>query len=66
MKILEKKGEYENIINQLTEVDKNIKNYESQLNEIETELFSDGFESIVKEQLSKFNKLFSSVSKKFI
>jgi uncharacterized protein YydD (DUF2326 family) len=58
-----KKGEYENTINQLGEVEKNIKDYDTQLNTIEAELFSDDFESVVKVQLAKFNKLFSSVSK---
>ena len=58
-----KKGEYENTINQLEEVEKNIKDYDTQLNTIEAELFSDDFESVVKTQLSKFNKFFSSISK---
>jgi hypothetical protein len=57
-----KKGEYENIIHQLTEVENNIKEYSTQLNEIDNELFSDSFEQIVKQQLNKFNKHFASIS----
>lgn len=56
------KGEYENIIQQLEEVDGNIKEYTKQLNEIDNELFSDNFEQSVKTQLNKFNKHFSSIS----
>ena len=57
-----KKGEYENIIQQLDEVESNIKDYNKQLNEIDTELFSDSFEQVVKRQLNKFNKFFASIS----
>lgn len=57
-----KKGEYENIIQQLNEVELNIKDFNSQLSEIDEELFSDSFEQIVKTQLNKFNKHFASIS----
>lgn len=57
-----KKGEYENIIQQLGEVEKNIKNYAEQLDKINDELFSNDFEQTVKSQLYKFNKYFSSIS----
>jgi uncharacterized protein YydD (DUF2326 family) len=57
-----KKGEYENIIQQLSEVDSNLKEFNKQLNEIDNELFSDSFESIVKTQLNKFNIHFASIS----
>lgn len=57
-----KKGEYENTISQLEDVEKNIKDYTKKLNEIDDELFSDSFELIVKNQLSKFNKHFASIS----
>ncbi len=57
-----KKGEYENIILQLDEVEKNIKEYSSQLSTIDNELFSDEFEQTVKIQLNKFNKHFSRIS----
>lgn len=57
-----KKGEYENIIQQLSEVDSNLKEFNKQLNEIDNELFSDSFESIVKTQLNKFNVHFASIS----
>ncbi len=57
-----KKGEFENIIQQLNEVDSNIKEFNKQLSEIDTELFSDSFEQVVKAQLSKFNKHFASIS----
>lgn len=57
-----KKGEFESIIQQLNEVETNIKEFNKQLNEIDNELFSDSFEQIVKRQLNKFNKHFASIS----
>lgn len=57
-----RKGEYENIIQQLVEVESNIKEFIKQLGEINNELFSDNFEQIVKTQLNKFNIFFASVS----
>ena len=57
-----KKGEYENIIQQLSEVELNIKEFNKQLNEIDNELFSEDFELVVKSQLNKFNKYFASIS----
>ena len=57
-----KKGEYENIIQQLNEVESNIKILNKQLSEIDNELFSDSFEHVVKTQLNKFNKHFASIS----
>lgn len=56
------KGEYESIINQLDEVEDNIKTYESDLNDIDNELFSNEFEAIVKQQVNKFNEHFSAIS----
>lgn len=57
-----KKGEFENIIQQLDEVESNIREYNKQLSEIDNELFSDSFEQVVKRQLNKFNKYFASIS----
>lgn len=56
------KGEYESIIQQLEEVEDNLKSYENELELIDKELFSDSFEATVKRQLNKFNKYFSSTS----
>ncbi len=56
------KGEYENIIQQLEEVERSLKLYNEDLKSIDEELFSDDFEAIVKTQLNKFNKHFSSTS----
>jgi len=56
------KGEYENIIQQLNEVEKNVKDYNEQLNIIDDILFSDEFEKTVKSQIFKFNKHFSEIS----
>lgn len=60
----QKKGEYENIIQQLEEVEDNVKEYNRQLSEIDDELFSDEFEKVVKTQLNKFNKHFAHISNK--
>jgi uncharacterized protein YydD (DUF2326 family) len=57
-----KKGEYENIIQQLSEVEYNIKEFNKQLSEIDNELFSHSFELVVKTQLNKFNKHFAPIS----
>lgn len=56
------KGEYENIISQLEEVEDNIDKYNKELDGIDDKIFSDNFEKNVKEQINKFNKYFSSVS----
>jgi len=56
------KGEYESIIQQLTEVENNLKSYNEELELIDNELFSDDFENTVKLQLNKFNKYFASTS----
>ncbi len=57
-----KKGEFETIIDQLAQVESNIENLNSQVNEINDGLFSDEFELEVKSQINKFNKYFSSIS----
>ncbi len=57
-----KKGEYESIIHQLEEVDKNLDSFNRELQIIDDELFSTDFESIVKNQVNKFTKHFASVS----
>ncbi len=57
-----KKGEYESIIEQLNVVDKNLKDFNKQLSEIDSELFSESFEHVVKTQLNKFNVFFASIS----
>jgi len=56
------KGEYENIIRQLEEVESNLRSYNQSLQQIDDELFSGDFEAKVKSQLNKFNKHFASVS----
>lgn len=59
-----KKGEYESIIEQLNEVEVNLKKFNDELDVIDNELFSDNFELVVKKQRDKFNKHFSDISKK--
>nr|WP_321357734.1 DUF2326 domain-containing protein [uncultured Draconibacterium sp.] len=56
------KGEYENVINQLNEVEGNLKSYNETLSSIDEELFSEDFEATIKLQLNKFNKYFASIS----
>ena len=58
----QKKGEYENIISQLGEVDDEIKRLSKELDDIDNDLFSDEFEKQVKQQVNKFNQYFSAVS----
>ena len=57
-----KKGEYESVIQQLEEVETNLKKFTRDMGLIDDELFSETFEQTVKEQLNKFNKHFSSIS----
>ncbi len=57
-----KKGEYESVIQQLEEVETNLKKFNQDMGLIDDELFSEPFEQTVKEQLNKFNKHFSSIS----
>lgn len=56
------KGEYENIISQLNEVENNINSLNEQIENIDQYLFSGDFESLIKEQVKKFNKFFSNIS----
>ena len=56
------KGEYENTVQQLNDVEENLESYNKTLKTIDEELFSDDFEATVKTQINKFNKHFSSVS----
>jgi uncharacterized protein YydD (DUF2326 family) len=57
-----KKGEYENIIMQLDEVENELRQLNGRLKNIEEDLFSDNFEKIIKERREKFNKHFASIS----
>ncbi len=57
-----KKGEYENILNQLNIVEKKLTELNFEINEIENNFYSDEFTTIIKEQVNKFNRYFSSVS----
>lgn len=56
------KGEYEKIIQQLTEVESKLSELHKELDYIDCELFSPEFELIIKEQIHKFNKHFSTIS----
>ena len=58
-----KKGEYQSIIEQLNEVESNLKELNNDLDLIDNELFSDDFELTVKQQLNKFNKYFAQTSR---
>ncbi|AIN74291.1 DUF2326 domain-containing protein [Flavobacterium psychrophilum] len=57
-----KKGEYENIIQQLNEVEDEMKDLNQLLEKIDDTLFSEEFELKVKSQLKKFNSFFANVS----
>lgn len=58
----QKKGEYESIISQINEVEETIKTTTEELNIIDESLFSDNFKRTIDIQLSKFNKIFASIS----
>jgi uncharacterized protein YydD (DUF2326 family) len=57
-----KKGEYENIIQQLTEAESNLGNLNRLLDGIDDSLFSQSFEHKIKDQVKKFNKYFAAIS----
>lgn len=57
-----KKGEYESIIKQLTDVDAELNKFKEDLKKIDEKLFSNDFEQVVKKQINKFNQYFSSIS----
>lgn len=57
-----KKGEYENIIQQLAEVEVNLKTLSLRLDAIDNTLFSEKYEQKIKAQVNKFNQYFSSIS----
>ena len=57
-----KKGEYENTIKQLTEVEAILKSLNLRLAAIDDALFTEEFEQKIKEQVNKFNRYFSSIS----
>ncbi|EOS37418.1 hypothetical protein C808_03396 [Lachnospiraceae bacterium M18-1] len=56
------KGEYESIISQINEVEENIDTLNEQIGNIDHYLFSGDFEILLKEQVKKFNKIFSNIS----
>ena len=57
-----KKGEYENIISQLEEVEDKLSELNSDLAKIDEDLFSVDFRKTIQDQLNKFNRHFSNVS----
>jgi uncharacterized protein YydD (DUF2326 family) len=57
-----KKGEYENTVQQLAEVEASLTSLNQRLDDIDDALFSHEFEQKIKEQKDKFNKHFASIS----
>jgi uncharacterized protein YydD (DUF2326 family) len=58
----QKKGEYENTLRQIGDVETKLEELNKDLVAIDNELFSDEFELKIKSQINKFNKHFSAVS----
>ena len=56
------KGEFESTISNLNEVEENINRLKNELSNIDNHLFSDEFKELLKSQIKKFNKFFSTVS----
>ncbi len=56
------KGEFENALRQLSEIEARITGLTTQMTKIDTELFSETFERAVSDQRNKFNRHFSAVS----
>jgi uncharacterized protein YydD (DUF2326 family) len=60
--LFQKKGNYEAAISSITEVENNITELNRELESIDTNLFSEGFQQQIDSQLAKFNGIFSSFS----
>ncbi|SAL67254.1 hypothetical protein AWB69_07692 [Caballeronia udeis] len=58
-----KMGEYETIIQQITDVDSTLKELNESLTRIDNSLFSTEFGETIQIQLNKFNKYFSAISR---
>jgi uncharacterized protein YydD (DUF2326 family) len=58
----QRKGEIENSLTQIDEVDKKIVSLEQEISTIDKGIFSDNFKEKLKNQLVKFNRYFSVVS----
>ncbi|WP_298039642.1 DUF2326 domain-containing protein [uncultured Desulfuromonas sp.] len=58
-----RKGEYESVIQQLSEVEGNLKSLAKKLETIDDELFSEEFELKLKDQVNKFNRHFTAIAK---
>src|SRR5699024_10566417 len=56
------KGEYESIISQIDEVENNISDLNGDIKGIDKLLFSNDFEDVLKIQIKKFNRHFSTIS----
>lgn len=56
------KGEYETILSQTNEISCTIQDLKNKISDIDKELFSESFESRLKDKVKKFNKYFSLVS----
>ena len=60
--LFQKKGSYEAAITSITEVENNIAELNRELEGIDSNLFSEGFQQQIDSQLAKFNGIFSSFS----
>jgi len=60
--LFKRKGECEKIVSQISEVEATIGELNTELKGIDEQLFSSDFESVVRNQLRKFNKLFAEIS----
>lgn len=59
-----RKGEYENIIKQINEVEDSLSDLNQRLEDIDNELFSEAFKKQIQAQVNKFNQYFASISQK--
>ncbi|MDR1880734.1 MAG: DUF2326 domain-containing protein [Tannerellaceae bacterium] len=60
--LFKRKGECENMIRQISEVETAIDDLNTELKGIDEQLFSHNFEAIVRNQLKKFNRFFGELS----
>jgi uncharacterized protein YydD (DUF2326 family) len=60
--LFQRKGEYENIIREISTIETTLEGLNRDLAAIDAELFSEVFANRLKEQLNKFNRFFAAVS----
>jgi uncharacterized protein YydD (DUF2326 family) len=60
--LYQRKGDYQSKVEQIEEIETELKNLQNRLQKIDEGLYSKSFEMLLLEQIKKFNKIYSSIS----